>query len=130
MEKRMKRATLLAFLVAAATAVPARPEEAVDLQAITRIRDEGLSNSKVMETLGYLTDVIGPRLTGSPQMKQANEWTRERLASWGLANAHLESWGPFGRGWSMQHVSVDLIAPTRATLIAVPRAWTPGTDGP
>src|SRR5687768_16844844 len=69
---------------------------------ITRIRDEGMKRSQVMETLSYLSDVIGPRLTNSPQMKRANEWTRDRLAKWGLQNAHLESWGPFGRGWELK----------------------------
>src|SRR5262249_30546663 len=65
---------------------------------IARIRDEGLNRSQVMQTLGYLTDVIGPRLTGSPNLKRANDWTREQFACWGLSNAHLEAWGPFGRG--------------------------------
>ena len=96
---------------------------------ITRIRDEGLTNSKVMDTVGYLTDVIGPRVTGSPQMKQASEWTRDQLQSWGLANAHLEGWR-FGRGWSLERTSVQMVAPSAATLLAVPRAFTPGTDGP
>src|SRR5262245_32807218 len=63
---------------------------------IARIRDEGMNRSEVMQTLSYLTEVIGPRLTGSPNMKRANEWTRDKLASWGLTNAHLEAWGPFG----------------------------------
>ena len=69
---------------------------------IARIREEGLTRSHVMETLSYLTDVIGPRLTGSPNMKRANDWTRDQLAKWGLQNAHLESWGPFGRGWALK----------------------------
>ena len=65
---------------------------------IARIRDEGLNHSQVMDTLSYLTDVIGARLTASPNLKRANEWTKDKLQSWGLTNAHLESWGPFGRG--------------------------------
>src|SRR5690242_18876318 len=84
-------------------------EEEVDLGMMTRIREEGFTNSKVMETAEELTDVLGPRLTGSPKLKEANEWTRSQLASWGLANAHLDPWGPFGRGWSLQHVSVDMV---------------------
>ncbi len=63
---------------------------------IERIKEEGLKHSQVMATLSYLTDVIGPRLTGSPNMKRANEWTRDKLAAWGASNAHLEAWGPFG----------------------------------
>ena len=75
-------------------------------------------------------DGIGPRLTGSPNMKAANEWTRDKLASWGLSNAHLESWGPFGRGWVYEGSSVRMISPDLAELIALPQAWTPGTSGP
>ena len=89
---------------------PPSAEEAVDLVMVTRIRDEGLKRSQVMDT-AELTDVIGPRLTGSPQMKRANEWTRERLADWGLANAHVETWGPFGRGWSYERSSVSMVSP-------------------
>ena len=74
-------------------------EERVDLDMVTRIREEGFRHSKVMDTASELMDRIGPRLTGSPQVKEANEWTKTQLAEWGLANAHLETWGPFGRGW-------------------------------
>jgi carboxypeptidase Q len=104
--------------------------ESVDLDMVTRIRQEGFRNSKVMETASDLMDGIGPRLTGSPNMKAANEWTRDKLASWGLANAHLESWGPFGRGWAYEGCSVRLVAPDVAQLIALPQAWTAGTNGP
>jgi carboxypeptidase Q len=104
-------------------------EEEVDLGMMTRIREEGFTNSQVMETAEELSDVLGPRLTGSPKLKEANEWTRSQLASWGLSNAHLDPWGPFGRGWSLEHVSVDMVAPSRTPLIAIPKAWTPGTSG-
>jgi hypothetical protein len=118
----------LALLTAVATSLPAA-EEAVDLEMVTRIRDEGFTNSKVMDTVGHLTDVIGPRITGSPQMREANDWTRQRLESWGLANAHLEGF-PFGRGWSLERAVVHMIKPSSATLLVVPRGFTPGTDGP
>src|SRR5260221_7634454 len=72
---------------------------------IAQIRDEGMNRSQVMQTLSYLTDVIGPRLTGSPNLKRANEWTRDKLSSWGLTNAPLEAWGPFGPGWSLVRYS-------------------------
>jgi hypothetical protein len=104
-------------------------EEAVDLDMITRIRTEGFHHSGVMETLAQLTDVIGPRLTNSPPARRANEWTRQQLEAWGLARVHLESWGPFGRGWTLEHCSVHMVAPTAAPLIALPKAWTPGTGG-
>jgi len=119
---------LLTLSFLAATALPA--EEPVDLEMVTRIRQEGFKNSGVMETASALTDLIGPRLTGSPNMKKANEWTRARLAEWGLVNAHLEKWGPFGRGWTYDSAAVRLVSPTAASLVAIPKAWTPGTDGP
>jgi carboxypeptidase Q len=97
---------------------------------IGRIREEGLKRSQVMDTLSYLTDVIGPRLTGSRNMKRANEWTRERLAKWGLQSAHLESWGPFGRGWEMKAFSAEVIEPQAIPLIAFPKAWSPGVEIP
>jgi hypothetical protein len=121
-----------ATLVAFAAASPAFSQEKVDLAAVQKIRDEALgTNSQVMETLRQLTDVIGPRLTGSPQLKTANEWTRKQLEDWGMANAHLESWGPFGRGWSFDKSSVTMVSPQgqAAPLIALPKAWTPGTNG-
>jgi len=95
---------------------------------LARIRDEGLNRSQVMETMSYLTDVIGPRLTGSPNMKRANEWTRAKLAEWGLTNTHLEAWGPFGYGWSLQRFSAQVIEPHNIPLKAYPNAWSPGFD--
>src|SRR5580700_3127480 len=74
--------------------------EKLDLDAIYRIKEEGLQRSKVMEIESYLTDVYGPRLTGSPNIRTAGEWAVKEMQSWGLANAKLEPWGPFGRGWS------------------------------
>lgn len=96
---------------------------------IERIKDEGMNRSQVMQTLSYLSDVIGPRLTASPNMKRANEWTREQLTKWGLQNAHLEAWGPFGRGWSLKRFSAQVIEPQAIPLIAYPKAWSPGTEG-
>lgn len=96
---------------------------------IERIKQEGLNRSQVMEIASHLTKNIGPRLTGSPNMKKANEWTRDKLTAWGLQDAHLEAWGPFGRGWSIQSFSAEMTAPQRASLIAYPKAWSPGTNG-
>src|SRR2546426_12274992 len=105
-------------------------QEPVDLDGIYRIKDEGLNRSQVMETLSYLTDVYGPRLTGSPQIKAAAEWTKKKLMEWELANVNLESWGPFGRGWSNERFNARAVSPdTSFPLIAYPKAWTPGTDG-
>ena len=104
------------------------PVEKVDMEVMKKIREEGMERSKVMDTLSYLSDVIGYRLTGSPGMKAANEWTRSKLAEWGL-NARVEAWGTFGRGWSFDRVSATVIAPTQFPVIAYPEAWTPGTNG-
>jgi len=95
---------------------------------IARIKDEGLQRSHVMETLSYLSDVIGPRLTASPNMKRANEWTRDQLTRWGLENAHLEAWGPFGRGWSLKRFSAQVTEPQAIPLIAYPKAWSPALE--
>jgi hypothetical protein len=97
---------------------------------IARIREEGLKRSQVMETVTYLSEVIGPRLTGSPNMKRANEWTRDQLTKWGLQNAQLESWGPFGRGWVLKSFSAEVIEPHAIPLIAYPKAWSPGATIP
>jgi carboxypeptidase Q len=105
------------------------PQEKVDLETISRIRYEGFRNSKVMEYASGLMDSIGERLTGSPNMKRANEWTRDQLTAMGLSNAHLEPWGPFGRGWANQYVNVRMTAPDIAPLLVYAKAWTPGTNG-
>src|SRR5213076_611105 len=119
------------FVLLVAIPIPAQISlERLDLDAIYRIKDEGLNRSQVMETLSYLTDVYGPRLTGSPQIKAAAEWTKKKLMEWELANVNLESWGPFGRGWSNEQFNARAIsADTSFPLIAYPKAWTPGTDG-
>src|SRR5215469_4082947 len=106
----------------------AAQEEKVDLEMISKIRYEGFRDSKIMEIASGLMDGIGQRLTGSPNVKRANEWTRDKLTEFGLSNSHLESWSPFGRGWANQYVNVRMMGPDIVTLIAYPRAWTPGTN--
>lgn len=121
-----------AVTLTAALATPgaqAPGPERVDLDAIQRIKDEGLQRSQVMDTAWYLTEVHGPRLTSSPGIRAAAAWTTARLTQWGLANVTLENWGPFGRGWTNDHFSANVVAPQPFPLIAFPRAWTPGTDG-
>ena len=124
-ERTMKK--LIAILLFAVATFAA---DAPDLSMQTRIRQEGLRNSKVMEIASGLTDGIGARLTGSPNMKRANEWTRDKLTEFGLSNAHLESWGPFGRGWTYESSSVRMTSPDVVQLNAIPKAWSPGTNGP
>ncbi len=132
---RQKITALLIGLLIFSLAVPAQvpapaTTEKVDMEMMNKIRKEGMENSKVMDTLSWLTDVHGPRLTGSPKMKAANEWTKAKLTEWGLANAHLEAWGPFGRGWSLERFSAHALEPTYFPLNALPKAWTPSTNGP
>ncbi|MEO5860538.1 MAG: M20/M25/M40 family metallo-hydrolase [Pyrinomonadaceae bacterium] len=96
---------------------------------IEKIKDEGLNRSQVMNHLSYLTDVIGGRLTNSPNMKRANEWTKEQMTKWGMQNAKLESWGPFGRGWALKSFSAQVTGPSAFPVIAYPKAWSPSTKG-
>ena len=97
---------------------------------IAKIRQEGMGdNSQVMQTLSYLSDVIGARLTNSPSMKRANEWTRDEMKKWGLQNAHLEAWGPFGRGWQLKDFKAEVVEPNVFPVIAYPKAWSPSTGG-
>ncbi|MFQ5709227.1 MAG: M20/M25/M40 family metallo-hydrolase [bacterium] len=104
-------------------------QERVDLQVVAKIKEEGIQHSQVMETLSYLTDVYGPRLTNSPNYKAASEWCVNQLTEWGLANAKRESWGTFGRGWSVERFSIEMVEPQYMNIIAYPEAWTPGTNG-
>ena len=129
----MKNVVRLACLVVAICAVvpvwSQEKQEKVDLEMMSRIRYEGFRDSKVMEFATGLMDSIGERLTGSPNMKRANEWTRDQLAVMGLSNAHLEAWGPFGRGWANQYINVRMTSPDIVPLIVYAKAWTPGTNG-
>jgi carboxypeptidase Q len=105
------------------------PQEKFDQAAVEKIKEEGMKRSQVMDILSYLTDVPGSRLTGSPGLKAAQEWAKQKLAGWGLQNAQLEAWGPFGRGWSLEGFSANLIKPNYAPLIGYPKAWSPSTSG-
>lgn len=118
--------SLVESLKPAANAPAAAPEKKAK-DAIARIREEGLERSEAMATLTHLTEVIGPRLTGSPGMKRANEWTRERLESWGLT-AKVEPWGEFGRGWTLKRFSAQVVEPLAFPVIAFPKAWSPGLE--
>ncbi len=127
----LKRKILSAFVLCAfvfsssAFAQMAKIYEAPKAE-IDKIKDEGMNRSQVMNTLSYLTDVIGGRLTNSPSMKRANEWTRDTMAKWGMQNAQLVAWGPFGRGWSLKRFSAQISSPQSFPLIAYPKAWSPG----
>ncbi len=103
--------------------------EKADIHTIVRIKQEGFTNSKVMESLFQLSDCNGPRLTGSTGMKNAEIWAKKRLEEWGLANVAIEPWGGFGKGWETQKNYIAITAPYYQSLIAIPKAWTLGTNG-
>src|SRR5450631_3625719 len=104
--------------------------ENLDYTMYQRIRDEGLSHSHVMEFASGLMDGIGPRLTGSPNLKRANEWTRDQFAAMGCSNAHLEDWGEFGMGWRQINAWLRMTSPDSAVFIAQAGPWSPATRGP
>ncbi|MCB1052618.1 MAG: M20/M25/M40 family metallo-hydrolase [Acidobacteria bacterium] len=104
-------------------------QDAVDYNMVTRIRQEAFHHSQVMEILGELTDGIGPRLTNSPAAREANKWSEAKFKEWGL-DARLESWGPFGRGWTLKHSEMEMTEPRILPLLALPKAWSDGTQGP
>jgi hypothetical protein len=104
-------------------------QERVDDRVLAAIKTEGFQRSQVMETLGWLTDVHGPRLTNSPGYRAAAEWARARAEQWGLAGAKLEPWGEFGPGWQVNRFSVEMRTPRYTRLVAYPQAWTRSTSG-
>ncbi len=106
---------------------PAREE--IDYAMYDRIRDEGLHHSHIMEFASALMDGIGPRLTGSPNLHRANEWTRDQLTAMGCVNAHLEDWGEFGMGWQQLNTWVRMSSPDTAVFIAQAAPWSPSTNG-
>ena len=110
--------------------LPQPATESLDLTMYQRIREEGLSHSHIMEYASGLMDGIGPRLTGSPNLKRANEWTRAQLAAMGCSNAHLEDWGEFGMGWRQLNTWVRMSAPDTAVFIAQAAPWSPSSHGP
>ncbi len=104
-------------------------KENVDLTMYERIRDEGIAHSHVMDYASALMDGIGPRLTGSPNVHKANEWTRDQLTAMGCSNAHLEDWGEFGMGWQQLNTWVRMSSPDTAVFIAQAAPWSPSTNG-
>ena len=129
----MKRSYAFAFVAfvlvsSIAFSQPARPF--VDTTAIAAIKDEALNHSQVMQTLSYLCDVYGPRLTWSPEYKQAAQWASGKLKEWGLQDVHFENWAPLGKGWTLKKFSAQVLTPRAFPLIAYAKAWSPSTDGP
>jgi hypothetical protein len=119
----------IAALVVGATSLPFSAEERIDGDLNARIREEGMQRSQLMRTLHFLTDVYGPRLTGSPSLKAAGEWSVQTMESWGMANAHLEPWDFGHPGWTNDLAWGAITAPVKDTLVLEVLAWTPGTKG-
>ncbi|OGU25023.1 MAG: hypothetical protein A2X66_03755 [Ignavibacteria bacterium GWA2_54_16] len=117
------------FALLAVSAIAQNNPVFVDTTAVSAIRDEALKQSQVMQTLSYLTDVYGPRLTWSPEYKEAAQWTSTKLKEWGLQNVHFENWAPLGKGWTLKKFSAQAVSPKAFPLIAYPKAWSPGTNG-
>ncbi|MGQ0735935.1 MAG: M20/M25/M40 family metallo-hydrolase [Acidobacteriota bacterium] len=129
---RMRVSLLMvgAALLGAVAIGQTQPAEPVDLDVLTRLKQEGFERSQVMDLAWWLTEVHGPRLTNSPQMRAAADWTRKTLTEWGLANVALEPWGTeFGRGWSNERTVLHVVKPSAWPVLAYARAWTPGTKG-
>lgn len=126
MKQRLTFVSLIAVMIAAS--VPAA-QEGIDKDIQWKIRREATDNSQIMPTLHVLTDVHGPRLTGSPSLKAAQEWVVQETTRWGLRNAKLEPWNFGHPGWANERLSVHAIAPFKDALVAEALAWTPGTNG-
>jgi carboxypeptidase Q len=127
----MPRRSILITFILLFLFVPALGQTPVDQEANRSLRQHGLEKSQVMDLALWLTDINGPRLTGSPQLAAANEWALRQFESWGL-QAQLEPWGPFGRGWTLDRFSLHAtasgprIAETTFPLVSYPKAWSPG----
>ncbi len=99
------------------------------LRILHEIKTEAFDHSKVMEHLSLLSEVYGPRLTGSPEFEQAADWAMSRLKQFGISNVHEEKWGPFGRSWSLQTYTLEMVTPRYSHLLAVPLAWSASSNG-
>lgn len=125
----MKRTLTFALVTIFAFSPFAAAQERIDKNVLADIKVEGFQRSQVMDTIGYLTDVFGPRLTNSQNLKNAKVWMRDKMTAFGLENAKIEPWGKWGEGWDLERFSAEMTAPTYDRLISFPLAWSPGTNG-
>jgi carboxypeptidase Q len=124
-----KAAAVFAVALALAAFARAGAQERVDQDMLWKFRQEGTNNSKILQTLHVLTDVYGPRLTGSPNLKAAGEWAIDQMHAWGLKQGHLEPWDFNRAGWTNERLTAHLVAPVKDALVVEALAWTPGTNG-
>jgi carboxypeptidase Q len=120
----------LALAISLLITIQVGAQEAVNDAVIAHIKMEGFQHSAVMDTLSWMCDVYGPRLTASPALRNAAEWARDRLAGWGLERATLESYGPTGRGWELQRFNIEMTEPQYMRITGYPKAWSPATPSP
>ena len=129
MIRRLTSAFLSAGLLLFSThAIEAQEQFGVDPITTKRIIDEGLQSAETLDLYTYLTEVIGPRLAGTPAYKRSADWAVEQLRGWGLNDVHLESF-EFGRGWTLEGMTLEMTEPRYFPLTGFPVAWTPSTDG-
>jgi hypothetical protein len=124
----MKKLTFL-LLFALTFALTLSAQDKANPTALDVIKKQGLENSQVMELAELMTDVYGPRLTGSPGLDKASEWAMKTMKEWGMQNVALDEWGPFGKGWELKHFQMHCEAPNYFPVIAYPKAWSPSTNG-
>jgi hypothetical protein len=124
----MKTSSFVTGALAVCVAAALAAQEKIDFSVIEKIRAEGMERSRAVETFEYLTTNIGPRLTNSPAHRQAIAWTQQQLRSWGMSDVHAEAF-EFGRGWTLNKVTVEMVEPRYMPLIGYPRGWSPATPG-
>jgi carboxypeptidase Q len=118
----------IALIAAAALSAGLAAQDRVDFSVIEKIRAEGMERSKILETFDYLVTTIGPRLTNSPAHHRAIEWTQQQFKDIGLSEVHTEPF-QFGRGWTLNKVTIEMVEPRYMPLIGYPRGWSPSTPG-
>jgi Zn-dependent M28 family amino/carboxypeptidase len=124
----MTRKAVIVLLACAAAVAAAQAQSPVDLGTVSRIKQEALTNSQVMDHVIWMSDVYGPRLTGTPQLEEASKWAMKRFTEWGLANVHQERFA-FGQGWKVERFSAHLVEPQVQPIIGFPRTYSPSTKG-
>lgn len=122
------RPETILILVALLSAIPVSAQEPVDTAVVAKIRDEGLNRSHVYKTFTHLTEVIGPRLTGSPAVRSTAQYSQGLLKTWGIADPRIEAW-EFGRGWQLDRFHIEMIEPRYTPLIGYPEAWSASMAG-
>src|ERR1044071_5995005 len=120
---------LFGLLIAVAVVSTPMAQEKIDKDMQWKIRREAMENSQIMHTMHFLTDVYGPRLTGSPNLKAAQDWLVKEATPGGLENTHFETWDVGHPGWVNEKLSVHAISPFKDALVVEALAWTPGTNG-